>query len=556
MTSTTIYRARRVITMNPGFPFADAVAVRDGRVVGVGTVDELARFGDHTVDDRFADKVILPGFIEAHTHVMAGGLWQFPYVGYFDRADPDGKVWVGSRSIDDVIDHLVEIESEMDDPTEPMIAWGLDPIYMPDERLVATHLDRVSEERPIFVFHASGHLATVNSAMMRRCEISEQTPTPGVIKDESGRPNGELQEPAAMALATIALGKLMTAIGSDQAKWGYANEARNTGQTLVADLGTTPIHLDEQIAAWHAVVDDPAYPARVLLAGSPMFGGEQDPAKLAAAAIARREANEHDKLRFGIIKLILDGSIQGFTARIGWPYYFDPPAGSPENGLWLLPPDAVADIVTTHHAAGLTVHCHCNGDQAAQVFIDAVETALERHPRWNHRHTVQHSQLTTTAQYRKMAELGMCANIFSNHIYYWGDQHRDVTVGPERAARMDACATALREGVSFSIHSDSPITPMGHLHTAWCAVNRLTVSGEVLGPDERIGVMDALAAITIGAAYQLNLDHEMGSIESGKLADFAILDDDPLEVDPLRLKDIGVWGTVVGGVAHQAADRS
>lgn len=556
MASNTIFTARRVITMNPGFPFADAVAVRDGRVVGVGTVDELTRFGDHTIDDRFADKVILPGFIEAHTHVMAGGMWQFPYVGYFDRADPDGKVWGGSRSIDEVIDHLVEIESEMTDPTEPMVAWGLDPIYMPDERLVARHLDRVSEERPIFVYHASGHLATVNSAMMRRCEINEHTPTPGVMKDEAGRPNGELQEPAAMGLATIAIGKLGTAIGSDQAKWGYANEARNTGQTLVADLGTTPIHLDEQIAAWEAVVGDPEYPVRVLLAGSSMFGGEQDPAKLAAAAIARHAANEHDKLRFGIIKLVLDGSIQGFTARIGWPYYFDPPAGSPENGLWLLPPDAVADIVTTHHAAGLTVHCHCNGDQAAQVFIDAVETALERHPRWNHRHTVQHSQLTTTAQYRKMADLGMCANIFSNHLYYWGDQHRDVTVGPERAARMNACATALREGVSFSIHSDSPITPMGHLHTAWCAVNRLTATGEVLGPDERISVMDALGAITIGAAYQLNLDHEMGSIESGKLADFAILDDDPLEVDPVHLKDIGVWGTVLGGVAHQAATRS
>ena len=121
---------------------------------------------------------------------------------------------------------------------------------------------------------------------------------------------------------------------------------------------------------------------------------------------------------------------------------------------------------------------------------------------------------------------------------------------------MNACATALREGVSFSIHSDSPITPMGHLHTAWCAVNRLTATGEVLGPDERISVMDALGAITIGAAYQLNLDHEMGSIESGKLADFAILDDDPLEVDPVHLKDIGVWGTVLGGVAHQAATRS
>jgi predicted amidohydrolase YtcJ len=151
-----------------------------------------------------------------------------------------------------------------------------------------------------------------------------------------------------------------------------------------------------------------------------------------------------------------------------------------------------------------------------------------------------------------MAALGMCANIFSNHIYFWGDQHRDATVGPERAAGMDACATALREGVSFSIHSDTPVTPMGHLHTAWCAVNRITSTGEVLGPEERISVMDAMKAITIDAAYQLKLDHEMGSIESGKFADFAVLEDDPLEVDPMTLKDIKVWGTVLGGVPQRA----
>jgi len=121
---------------------------------------------------------------------------------------------------------------------------------------------------------------------------------------------------------------------------------------------------------------------------------------------------------------------------------------------------------------------------------------------------------------------------------------------------MDACATALREGVSFSIHSDTPITPMGHLHTAWCAVNRLTATGEVLGPDERIPVMDAMKAITLDAAYQLKLDHEMGSIEAGKLADFAVLEEDPLLVDPVTLKDIEVWGTVLGGVLHPAGSAA
>lgn len=547
----TIYPARRIITMNPAVPFAQAVAVRDGRVLGVGTTEELAQWGEHVVDDRFADKVLTPGFIEAHSHVMAGGVWQFPYVGFFDRRDPTGRLWSGCRNIEQVLDRLAAHQDTMSDPTTPLLAWGLDPIYFDDERLVAVHLDRVSSERSIFVYHASGHLATVNSALLERSEITEHTTTPGVARNPDGTPNGELQEPAAMSLAGSGMIDLMKAIQSDEAKWNYAYEARNAGHTLVADLGTTRVNDQASLDAWRAATDDPDYPVRVMIAGSPAFGGPSDPAELASIVNELQTASS-DKLRFGIVKLILDGSIQGFTARISWPYYFDPPQGHPGNGLWLIPPEQLADIVTVLHAAGLTVHCHCNGDQATQVFVDAVATALERHPRWDHRHTVQHCQLTTRAQYRRMASLGMCANIFSNHIFYWGDQHRDATVGPERAARMDACATAAREGVSFSIHSDTPITPLGHLHTAWCAVNRITATGQLLGADERISVMQAMQAVTIDAAYQLKLDHEMGSIEAGKLADFAVLDDDPLEVDPMELKDINVWGTVLGGVPRPA----
>ena len=549
--TTTIYPARRIITMNPANPFAEAVAVRDGRVLSVGTVEELAAWGEHTIDETFANKVLTPGFIEAHTHVMAGGMWEFPYVGFFDRSDPEGKQWSGCTNIEQVLDRLAEYESQLDEPGEPLIAWGLDPIYFDGDRLLAEQLDRVSATRPIFVYHASAHLATVNTAMLEISEINEHSTTPGIARNTDGTPNGELQEPAAMGLAKRGMGDLFAAIVADKAKWNYAYEARNSGQTLVTDLGTTRVNDAESLETWRNVTSDDAYPVRIMVAGSPLFGGPQDPDEL-ASIVAGLKAESGGKLRFGIVKLVLDGSIQGFTARITWPYYYNPPEGHPGNGLWLMPPDQIADIVTTLHMAGITVHCHCNGDQAAEVFIDAVEQALERHPRWDHRHTVQHSQLTTPAQYKRMAAMGMCANIFSNHIFYWGDQHRDFTVGPERAAGMDACATALREGVSFSIHSDAPITPMGHLHTAWCAVNRMTATGEVLGPDERISVMDAMKAITLDAAYQLKLDDEMGSIESGKLADFAVLEDDPLEVDPMELKDIKVWGTVLGGVPQPA----
>jgi len=549
---TVIYPARRVITMNPAVPSGPALAVRGDRVLGVGSVGELQSWGSHRLEERFSDHVLMPGFVEAHTHVMSGGTWQFPYVGYFDRRDPTGRMWSGCRSIDDVIERLIEVESAMDDPTQQLLAWGLDPIYLPGERLVARHLDRVSETRPIFVYHASGHLATINTPMMERSEITEHTPTPGVAGDGDGVPNGELHEPAAMMLAGDAFAEIGRAIGTTDAKWNYAYEARNAGHTTVTDLGTSNLANPETLQDWRAVTADPLYPARAMVAVSNAFGGPTDPVVMAELGV-QLKGEQTSKLRHGIVKLVLDGSIQGFSARISWPHYYDAPEGHIGNGLWLIPPESMADLVSVYHQAGLTVHCHCNGDEATEVFVDAVEQALERQPRWDHRHTVQHCQMTTPSQYRRMAALGMHANIFSNHIFYWGDQHRDITIGPERAARMDACATALREGVPFSIHSDTPVTPMGHLHTAWCAVNRLTATGEVLGPEERIPVEAALEACTLGAARQIKLDHDIGSLEAGKLADVAVLEDDPLEIDPLTLKDIGVWGTILGGALHPAS---
>jgi hypothetical protein len=205
------------------------------------------------------------------------------------------------------------------------------------------------------------------------------------------------------------------------------------------------------------------------------------------------------------------------------------------------------------HRRGLSIHMHCNGNRTQDLAIETIEQLLRESPAPDHRHTITHAQLTTQAQLRKMAKLGLCANFFTNHLWYWGDQHYDITVGPERANALEPCASALREGVQFSFHSDAGVTPLGPLHTMWCAVNRVTPSGRVLGEFEKITPAQALKAATIDAAYQLHLDHEIGSLEAGKQADFAVLEADPLAVDPMALRDIGVWGTVLGARKHKAA---
>ena len=273
------------------------------------------------------------------------------------------------------------------------------------------------------------------------------------------------------------------------------------------------------------------------------------PDELIEHAISLRK-RATDRMRLGAIKVVADGSIQGFSARMRAPGYYN---GAP-NGLWYITPEQMRAIYEKALENGLLVHTHTNGDQATQLALETLEKALDKHPTSDHRFTLQHCQLADAAQMRQMSKLGMCVNLFANHHFYWGDEHYKLTVGPERAERMNAARTALDNNIPMGIHSDAPITPLGPLFTAWCAVNRLTATGRVLGEKERITVPEALYAITLGAAYTLKLDGEIGSIEVGKRADFAVLEDDPTEATADSIKDVRVWGTVQGGRVFAAAD--
>jgi predicted amidohydrolase YtcJ len=542
--TTVVYPARRILTMDPSQPDVEAIAVREGRILAAGSLDECASWGPHTVDDRFRDHVLTPGMIEAHGHSMAGAFSLFPYVGWFDRPAVDGGVRAGVRSYSDLVDRLRQIDAETAGSGEPIFVGGFDPIYFEgEERLTRHHLDAASETRPIFVMHASSHLATVNTAMLRLHEITRDTATPGVARDTDGEPNGELQEMPAMSLASSAIGQFFRAVGDPQAITNLGQICANQGITTLVDLAALGLMLPDTQAVWTGAVESPDYPARVFQRHLAARPPGTDTWEAAAEEFVELQRSSGDRLRTVGIKVILDGSIQGFTAKMDWPGYYT----GHDHGVWMTPPEQMVEICQPFHDRKVNIHTHCNGDLTIDLWLDTVEELMMNTAWLDHRHTVQHCQLTKPAQYRRMKALGMCANIFTNHIWFWGDQHHDVTVGPERARRMEACATAERLGVPFSIHSDADVTPLGHLHTMWCAVNRVTPSGRVLGEDERISATSALGAVTLGAAYQIHHDAELGSLECGKAADLTVLEDDPLEVDPMEIRDIGVWGTVVGG---------
>ena len=547
--STTVYAARRIITMNPAQPDATHVAVRDGRILAVGDLARLAAWGEFSLDKRFADQVLMPGFVEGHCHLKEGGMWQMPYLGWFHRRDPQGRTWPGLRSMDAVIDRLAEIDAQMAaagaPASAPLVSWGFDPIYFGGERMTVLHLDRVGGgSRPIVVAHANGHLLNANSAMLAIAGVDADTDVEGVVTFDQGprqgQPTGELQEPAAMSLVFRHVGNAgLLAPLDDAGLQAFGAICKLQGVTTATDLVN---RLGErELAVLRRCTDDDAFPVRILPAFQ-AFHGTQG-AAAGAAHVQALLPTSTDRLRFGLVKMMLDGSIQGYSARLRWPGYVN---GAP-NGIWVTAPSQYEADFEVYHRADLTIHSHTNGDEASLAAIDALERVLARAPRPDHRHTLQHGQMIDRAMFERMAALGLCANLFANHLWYWGDQHHDMTMGPDRAHRLDDCRAALDAGVRLAIHSDAPVTPLAPLFTAWCAVNRVTPSGRVLGPSQRLRVDEALHAITLGPAWTLKLDHEIGSIEVGKRADFAVLEDDPLAVDPMALKDIGVWGTVLSG---------
>lgn len=539
--SIKVYTARQIITMNPSQPLATHIAVKDGRILAVGPEQAMQGLGDYEIDTRFADTTLMPGFVEGHSHALEGTMWNYVYLGYFARKDPEGRLWEGVRSIPEIQQRLRE-QAALKPAGEPLLAWGLDPIYFDGERLNRYLLDEAVADRPVVVFHASFHVMTVNSAMLELAGIKANSNIEGIVEDANGEPNGELQELAGMHAVFSKLNlDFFQGADADSLK-RYGRAARNAGVTTAADLGN-PL-TEKSLAALQEATGDPAYPLRLAPALVTFFYTTEEGLERMQQVL---DAG-NDKLKIGMVKIMTDGSIQGYTARMKWPYYHD----GHGNGIWNAPPETLVEMIHAYHQAGLQIHIHTNGDEAVELALDAIEEALTLWPRPDHRHTLQHCQVIDHAQMRRAAKLGICLNMFANHIYYWGDIHRSHTIGYERSQRLEPVASARRLGITTAIHCDAPVTPLGPLFTAWCAVQRKTASGQVLGEHERISVEEALQMITLDAAYTLKLDHLVGSLEVGKFADMAVLEQNPLEVDPDQLRDIRVRATLVGGVEHVA----
>lgn len=540
--TTTLFTARELVTLDEGSERANAVAVRDGRILYVGTTESvMTQLCDTEFirDDRFADAVLVPGFIEAHGHLLPNGSFsQHLWLGFDDRQRADGTVDRGCTSIEEVIERLREVAAATP-PGEHVFGVGFDPTFLDGHTLTRHDLDRVSTEHYVSVMNASLHWGYANSLLIDQQGITSATDALGVVKDADGEPTGQFAE-TAMALIFDAVGAMRqeTKASLDAG----AQLARLAGVTTHSDLAVRILGRVFDEYESHATSGE--LPVRVVV--SPhmheTFRRLSNAEALELVQSIRGRCN--DRFLLGPLKWISDGSIQGFTAALNWPGY----CNGREDGHLLLDRATIIESVLPFHRAGFQVAIHANGDRAIDETLLALREIVEVEPRADHRHRIEHAQMMSPEQLDSAAELGIALNFFSNHLFYWGDIHYTTTMGPERAMRSNPAKSALMKGIKISIHSDAPVTPVAPLFTMWCAVNRVTRTGMILGEGERLTPMEALRAVTLGAAELLRLDLELGSITVGKHADFTALAQNPLTTEPMAIKDIPVVGTVLAGV--------
>ncbi len=552
--SSKIYTGGDIITMDSLRPRADALLVKEGRIQALGSRSEmLGLTREDAVEVDLQGKTLLPGFIDAHGHLAI--------VISFQRFENLASPPVGEiRDIEDLIVQLRRAklcvpEGEISGEEEvcvPEGAWILGAGY--DDALLAegrhptkADLDRVSTTHPIFIWHVSGHLGVCNSKCLQRVGISTDTPDPedGVIRrmPDSNEPNGVLEESPVLQ---IMFEQLPLYDQEQRYAWleGAQDYFASHGITTVQDGATGPadLALFQRAAEENRLrVDVVAYPMATLY-----------PPVAHQYPYSRSYDNG---FRVGGIKLMLDGSPQGKTAWLTEPYHV-PPEGRDADyrGYGLMSDEALQASLETYFSAGMPVIAHANGDAASDQLIRGVEAIRGKLGDADRRTVVIHAQTMRRDQVAQLTENSMMPSYFVAHTFYWGDWHRDSVLGRERGSRISPLASTVELGVPFTIHNDTPVVPPDMMLLLWCAVNRVTRSGQVLGPDERIPAEEALKAITIDAAYQYFEEADKGSLEPGKLADLVIVSHNPTKVDPMFIKEIQVLETIKAGETIYRSD--
>ena len=551
MSQTVVYRARRIITMDESRPSVEAFAVRDGRFSAVGSLREVvdAVGPDHVMSDEFLDRVVLPGLIDQHLHPMLGATtltteiiapedWNLPH-----------RPQRAARTPEEYDDRLRTAHRTLP-PGEWLFSWGWHHLW--HGMLDRGRLDEIVGDRPTAVWQRSCHEWILNTAALDAIGLTKElTGGKGLASEQLDFERGHFWENGWMiVLARYLMPVFMT---PERFRAGLAQVIEYlhmNGVTAINEPGiywrTEPWELYQEILGH----EDVPFESTFLVEGRTQPVRRLGPSDFVRDAQEQVERGRGDKVRVldRHVKLFCDGAIISQLMQMKDPYLDHEGNPDPQHhGEWMMEPGELKTVFDVYWDAGWQIHVHVNGDLGLDVLLDVIEDAQGRCPRTDHRTVIVHFANSTEEQVDRIARLGA---IVSANPYYpvgFADKYAEWGLGPERADSMVRSASVLQRGIPLSFHSDLPMCPSDPMLMASFAVNRVTPSGRVAGPQQRIGVHQALRAVTIEAAHSWRREDELGSIEVGKMANLTILDEDPYSVDAPRIGEIPIRTTMFEG---------
>lgn len=543
-----VYTAKKIITMEPALPQATAVAVADGRIVSVGTLESLKPWLDaseFTVDRSLEGKVLMPGFIDPHVHpALPAVLTQFPFLAPDDWVLPTGE-FPGATTPEAYETRLKTLVAAHEDPTVPFIAWGYHPLWHGE--VYRAQLNEWFSDTPVMLWHRSFHELIGNDAAFNLLGITEAD-TAGNHENDWAR--GHFWENGLKAIVPK-MGFLFEPARFGTGMGNFLEMAHLGGVTTVLDMGTGVFgNPAQEIALVRQVTEGSEAPLRIILTPiiTDFLARGKTPTEAMEEIAQWRAGNSRRVMVENHFKLMMDGAIFSGLAQMGPPGYIDG-----HEGLWMAPLAVTTAWARAFWEAGYQLHAHTNGDKSAAAFIELLRGLQAEHPRVDHRFTLEHFAYSTQDQSRQLKALGALVSANPYYHYLLSDMYSELWLGEDRGTQMVRLGSLERLGLPFALHSDSPMAPLSPLTLAWNATNRVTINGKLTGAQERISLDAALRAITIDAAWIVGWENEIGSIRAGKRADFTVLDADPYEVGVGQLKNIGIWGTVFEGELHPLA---
>ena len=537
-----IYEAREIVTLDKNYPMATAVAIKKDRIIGVGEVEQLInKFPNAQLDTRFSEDVMVPGLIEHHVHPFLAAITMESNIIAIDDWDLPGNQSKGVRDREAYLNRLKAEERLLSEPDKPLVTWGFHHYF--HGKLSRQDLDKISMTRPILVIHRSFHEFILNSSALDFFGITQELVNnfDEEAKEYASFKKGHFSEQGMVSILPYLMKYLAAPDRLIKGLQTTEKYLHNNGVTLVANPGAYSLKPVQD--AKNFVFGDEETPFRSFYIPSGLLLAEQYPADELVEKSKEFLSWGKGKVEYLPlqIKLFTDGAMysQNMVMRDG---YLDG-----HQGAWLMQEKIYREAFQRFWDAGYQIHIHQNGDAGLDRLLDVLEDNLQRNPRVDHRTVIVHFGYSNFDQVERINNLGAIVSANPYYVNALSDLYSRLGVGATRSRDMVRLGDVHRAGIPISLHSDMPMAPAAPLLLMHAAVNRVNFANKVAGPNQRISPEVALRAVTYNAAYVLGMEHDYGTISSGKYANFTLLSDNPLTIDPLKIKEIKIRATMVEG---------